>query len=172
MKKSALIFSLFSVISVTGCQSLMGPSEEMPLAVEGYEIVVSTEKAIESSQAFKQVFLYDGYKQIEKLGRMGENDKVKATSIYHQGSSEIILKESVYLETDLSNKHSETYRKVRFRAECQELEKKTVCRAKTTSAHSASHFLTKKELAEWNEVDSLRSIVNPNFGHNIVTNVN
>lgn len=168
MNKSALLFSILSVASVSGCQSLMGPSEEVPLAVQGYEITVSTGKSLASSQAISQVFLPDGYSEVDHFGRKGENDKVRATSIYHQGLSEITLKESVYLETDLSNKHSESYRKVRFRIGCQELEDKTVCRAKVISGQSTAHFLTRNELSDWNEANSLRSIVSPQYQSSIV----
>ncbi|WP_284450965.1 hypothetical protein [Methylophaga thalassica] len=168
MNKSALLFSILSVASVSGCQSLMGPSEEVPLTVQGYEITVSTGKSLASSQAISQVFLPDGYSEVDHFGRKGENDKVQAASIHHQGLSEIVLKESVYLETDLSNKHSESYRKVRFRVGCQELEDTTVCRAKVISAQSASHFLTRNELSDWNETNSLRSIVSPQYQSSIV----
>jgi len=146
----------------------MGPSEEVPLTVQGYEITVSTGKPLDPSLALSQVFLHDGYNEVEHFGRKGENDKVQAASIHHQGLSEIVLKESVYLETDLSNKHSESYRKVRFRVGCQELEDTTVCRAKVISGQSASHFLTSSELPAWDEANSLQSIVNPGFQHKIV----
>ncbi len=168
MNKSVLLFSIISVASVSGCQSLLGPSEAVPLDVQGYEITVSTGKPLDPSQALSQVFLHDGYNEVEHFGRKGENDKVQAASIHHQGLSEIVLKESVYLETDLSNKHSESYRKVRFRVGCQELEDRTVCRAKVVSAQSASHFLTRTELSDWNEANSLRSIVSPQYQSSIV----
>ena len=168
MNKPALLLSLLSVVSVSGCQSLLGPSEAVPLNVQGYEITVSTGKPLDPSQALSQVFLHDGYNEVEHFGRKGENDKVQATSIHHQGLSEIVLKESVYLETDLSNKHSESYRKVRFRIGCQELEDKTVCRAKVISGQSMAHFLTKNEISDWNEANSLRSTVSPQYQSSIV----
>lgn len=171
MNKSALLFSILSVASVSGCQSLMGPSEEVPLAVQGYEITVSTGKSLASSQAIRQVFLPDGYSEVDHFGRKGENDKVQATSIHHQGLSEIVLKESVYLETDLSNKHSESYRKVRFRVGCQELDDTTVCRAKVISAQLSYHPITHIEfgsLPAWDEANSLRSLVSPQYQSSIV----
>lgn len=171
MNKPALLLSLLSVVSVSGCQSLLGPSEAVPLDVQGYEITVSTGKPLDPSQALSQVFLHDGYNEVEHFGRKGENDKVQATSIHHQGLSEIVLKESVYLETDLSNKHSESYRKVRFRVGCQELDDTTVCRAKVISAQLSYHPITHIEfgsLPAWDEANSLRSLVSPQYQSSIV----
>lgn len=94
MNKPALLLSLLSVASVSGCQSLLGSSEAVPLDVQGYEITVSTGKPLDPSQALSQVFLHDGYNEVDNFGRKGENDKVQAASIHHQGLSEIVLKES------------------------------------------------------------------------------